>query len=47
MGIVYGDIGTSPLYAMQASLREAAPSTPRRGWGAVVDLLESRHLRHP
>src|SRR3981189_742750 len=22
-GIVYGDIGTSPLYAMQASLREA------------------------
>ena len=23
MGIVYGDIGTSPLYAMQASLREA------------------------
>ena len=56
LGVVYGDIGTSPLYAFQVALDRHRPSGPDRGRRSrhrVVDLLgadgdgvaEIRHLR--
>lgn len=29
LGVVYGDIGTSPLYALKEAVRAASPSGPR------------------
>ena len=44
-GIVYGDIGTSPLYALEQALSAAGRLRPRGGArGAVADLLGADHL---
>ncbi|GMA78867.1 hypothetical protein GCM10025880_52840 [Methylorubrum aminovorans] len=29
LGVVYGDIGTSPLYALKEAVRAASPGGPR------------------
>ena len=30
LGVVYGDIGTSPLYAFKEAVKAAPPAEPRR-----------------
>ena len=48
LGVVYGDIGTSPLYAIRESLGEhygLAPVPRQRAGRAVADLLVAHH-RH-
>jgi len=39
MGVVYGDIGTSPLYALEASLGAAGPPTDRLVVLGVLSLI--------
>ena len=39
MGVVYGDIGTSPLYALEASLTAAEAPTDRHGVLGVLSLI--------
>ena len=34
LGIVYGDIGTSPLYASNRLLKLAEPCRPTQYWGS-------------
>ena len=43
-GIVFGDIGTSPLYVMKAIVRANPSLTPRLyTWGGFVHILDPHH----